>query len=643
MFAFVFTLYLAAVVAFVPLPAAAQSTAGPLQGSETVESQAGAQESSEAPESSGPTGEEAEELGPVVVTATKTAVPLSLSPFSTEVITGQDIEEKQVTSVKEVLRTARGLHVVQTGRGGEVSSIFVRGGESDHNLILLDGIPLNDDGGAYNWSHLTTDNIERIEVIRGAGSALYGSEALTSVIQIITDEGDGPPTLTLSTAYGDQSQIRQAATLKGSRPGVRYSFAASRYDTDGFVESNDFYDNTTVTGKVSFALTDYAKATFTGHYFDTRAGAPNQTGLFIFDPNEFSELDQLAIGLTLTQHLFAWLDHSLSVSVMDRNRFDEDPIKDPPSTARRPEASVTGTTVTDSTSQTTEDLQRRLADYHLNISFTPFTVQTVLTGGVEWEVEDGLEGGASGVTFNDERRSVGTYFQGQLNWRDRIIVVPGVRFEQNQVYGGETVPRVAGAVVLGNPPAESWVGPLKLRGSWGEGIKEPSFFESFDPDSGNPGLAPEQTVHWDSGLELTLCKGRCYFEAVYFHVAQRNKIDFLDDTFINIGKARAEGIEVFGAVEPFEWLRLEGQYTGLETVIKDSASPNSDTAGLGKELLRRPKHSGAGSIIGRWGPLTVRSDVVIVADRFDSDFQSLDIFNGPGYTRVDLAAHFRVE
>ncbi len=653
MFAFVFTLYLAAVVAFVPLPAAAQSTAGPPQGgSETVESQVGAKESSEAPESSGPTGEEAEELGPVVVTATKTAVPVSLSPFSTEVITGQDIEERQVSSVKEALRTARGLHVVQTGRGGGVTTVRVRGGESDHNLVLLDGIPLNDDGGGFDWADLTTDNIERIEVLRGAGSALYGSDALASVIQIITKEGDGPPTLTLSTAFGEQGQIREAATFSGSRPGMRYSFALSRYDTDGFVEPNDFYDNTTATGKVSFALTDHSKATLTAHYLDRRHGVPDQTGFFVFDQSHIIEGDRLALGLTLNQQLFSWLDHSLFVAVMDRNEFGDDPSDDAPSIARRPEATVLQATVADSALKTTEDLQRRIADYHLNISITPFTVQTILTGGVEGELEDGQEGGSSGVTFSDERRNFASYFQGQFNWRDRIIVVPGVRLEENQVFGGEVVPRVAGAVILGDPSEETWVGPLKIKGSWGEGIKEPSFFQSFNPTFGNPGLAPEEAVHWDAGFELTLCKGRCFLEAVYFHVNQRNKIEFIDNTYKNIGKARAEGIEVFGALEPFEWLRVEGQYTHLDTVVKESSSPDDRVIGLNNELLRRPNDSGSGSIVGRFGPVTVRGDVIVVGDRFDRDGvfdtstlkgDALGIFHNPGYTRVDLAARFRVE
>jgi vitamin B12 transporter len=556
--------------------------------------------------------------------------------------------------VKEALRGARGLHVVQSGRGGGITSVFVRGGESDHNLVLLDGIPLNDDGGSFfRWGDLMVDNIERIEVFRGAGSALYGSDALTSVIQIITKEGDGPPTLTLSTAFGDQSTTRATATLRGSRPGARYSFALSRYDTDGFVEPNDFYDNKTATGKVSLALTDYSKATFTGHYFEAGSGVPGQTGFFVFDRNEFSEVDQLALGLTLTQEVFSWLDHSLSVSVMDRDVLDFDPLPaDATSIARRPEATVLQATVADFPGFFSTEFQRQLVDYHFNLSLTHLDIQTVLTGGIEWELEDGKIGSSFGAS-HDERRNLGYYAQAQLNWRDRIIIVPGVRLEDNQVFGGETVPRVAAALILGDPPEETWVGPLKIKGSYGEGIKEPTIIESFSLSPfflGNPGLAPEQTKHWDVGAELTLCKGRCFLEAVYFHVVQKDRIDLVVEDpatfaarFKNIGRARSEGIEVSGAVEPLDWLRIEGQYTGLETVVKESASPDSPTVGVGKELLRRPKHSGSGSVIGRFGPLTLRGDAVFVGQRFDNDFVGLDIFDNPGYMRVDLAARLRLE
>ncbi|MCH6568165.1 MAG: TonB-dependent receptor [Nitrospinae bacterium] len=536
-------------------------------------------------------------------------------------------------------------------RGGRIR---VRGGESDHNLVLLDGIPFNDAGGLVNFADLTSDNIERIEVFRGAGSALYGSDAMTSVIHIITKEGDGPPTLTVSTAFGDQGTTREMARLQGSRPGTRYSFTLSRYDTDGFFEPNDFYGNTTARGKVSLALTDYTKATFTAHYPDQRKGLPGQTGFFVFDRDEFSESDELALGLTLTQQLFSWFDHTLFVAVLDRRRFTQDLIFDA-AIARRPEETDVAVPAFDFINERSDEIERRLADYHFNLHANQLDVEAVLTGGVEWELEDGelifatpvSFGGPSEVfpfvEFNDERRNMGYYAQAQLNWRDRIIIVPGVRFEDNQVFGGETVPRVAAAIILGDPPEETWVGPLKIKGSYGEGIKEPSFFESFDPTFGNPALAPEETVHWDAGAELTLCKGRCFLEVVYFHVLQKNKIDFFDNTFKNIGKARSEGIEVFGAVEPFDWLRIEGQYTGLETVVKESASPDSPTVGVGKELLRRPKHSGSGSIVGRYGPLTVRGDAVFVGRRFDFDGQGLSIFDNPAYMRVDLAARLRLE
>jgi len=154
------------------------------------------------------------------------------------------------------------------------------------------------------------------------------------------------------------------------------------------------------------------------------------------------------------------------------------------------------------------------------------------------------------------------------------------------------------------------------------------------------------------GAELTLCKGRCFIEAVYFHVVQKNKIDLIKQKFQNIGRARSEGVEVSGAVEPLDWLRIEGQYTGLETVVKESSSPDDEVSGLGKELVRRPKHSGSGSIVGRFGPLTVRGDVIVVGDRFDFDgvfdtttitANALGILDNPGYMRVDLAARIRLE
>lgn len=648
MFAFVVTLLLAASVALGPTGAAAQSTKAP---SSTVKA-SGAAKSTEPARtestSSQGTGQ-AEVVGAVVVTATKTALPLSRSPFSTEVISGQELEDKQVPSVKEALRTARGLKVVQTGRGGGTTSIFVRGGESDHNLVILDGIPLNEAGGRFDFSHLTPENVERIEVLRGAGSALYGSDAMTSVIQLITKEGDGPPTLSLSTAFGDQGSTREMASLSGSRPGLRYSLALSRYDTDGFFEPNDFYGNTTATGKVSFGLTDYSQAVFTAYYLERRQGSPNQTGLFVFDRSETTEEDRLVFGLTLKQDLFSWLDHALLIAVTDRELFNNDPIADPPSTVRRPEASVLQSTAFDFTFQRTDELQRRLADYHFNVNVLE---DNIITGGVEWETEDGQVGGSSGVTFNDERRNLGYYVQAQLNWRDRIIVVPGVRFEDNQVFGGETVPRAAAALILGDPPEETWVGPLKLKGSWGVGIKEPTFAESFDPPpfEGNPSLAPERAKHWDAGAELTLCKGRCVVEVVYFHVVQKDRIDYVVEDpmtfagrFQNIGRARSEGVEIYGAVEPWDWLKVEGQYTWLEGVVKEAVDPEDDVFGVGKELLRRPKHSGSGSVVGRFGPLTIRGDLIVVGDRFDSDFRGLQIFENPGYARLDLAARLRLE
>jgi len=135
----------------------------------------------------------ANSLPPVVVTATRTEVPLNQLTTSVTVITAEDIRERQAELVLEVLRDVPGVEVVQTGSMGNTTSVFIRGSESDQVLVLIDGVEVNSTTlGAYNFANLTTENVERIEVLRGAGGTLYGSQAIGGVINILTKKGQGP-------------------------------------------------------------------------------------------------------------------------------------------------------------------------------------------------------------------------------------------------------------------------------------------------------------------------------------------------------------------------------------------------------------------------------------------------------------------
>ncbi len=167
-------------------------------------------------------------LPPVFVTSTRTEIPLSQVTTSATVITDKDIQAQQAETVLQVLRTVPGLDVVQSGSRGNTTSVFIRGSESDHVLVLIDGVEANSTTlGAFNFAHLTTENVERIEVLRGAGGTLYGSQAIGGVINIITKKGQGPLEAGLSLEGGNGSTNRQALTVRGGAGQLGYSFSAA--------------------------------------------------------------------------------------------------------------------------------------------------------------------------------------------------------------------------------------------------------------------------------------------------------------------------------------------------------------------------------------------------------------------------------
>src|SRR5438309_11349088 len=173
------------------------------------------------------------EAEPIVVTATRFDIPLDQSPATVSVISSEDIEQKQIQRVSDALREVPGLSVVQTGTAGQLTSVFTRGLRSEHTQVLLDGVPINQGlQGAFNFADLTTDDIGRIEVVRGPQSTLYGPRALAGVIQIFTKQGEGAPEISLSGEGGSYDTFREALQSDGKSDNFDYSIGASRLDTD---------------------------------------------------------------------------------------------------------------------------------------------------------------------------------------------------------------------------------------------------------------------------------------------------------------------------------------------------------------------------------------------------------------------------
>src|SRR5881398_3291019 len=184
------------------------------------------------------------EAAPVIVSATRTEIPLDQSPASVSVIDSQDIDRKQIERVSDALREVPGLAVVQTGTPGQLTSVFMRGLPSQDMQVLLDGIPINQGlAGQFDFANLTTDNFDRIEIVRGPQSTIYGPRALAGVVQIFTKQGSGPPGVTISEEGGTYGTFRETLESDGKIDIFDYSVGASRIDTDN-ARPNNQYRNT---------------------------------------------------------------------------------------------------------------------------------------------------------------------------------------------------------------------------------------------------------------------------------------------------------------------------------------------------------------------------------------------------------------
>ncbi|MBO0696467.1 MAG: TonB-dependent receptor, partial [Verrucomicrobia bacterium] len=265
------------------------------------------------------------EAEPIVVSATRFDIPLELSPASASVITSEDLEQKQIERVSDALREVPGLSVVQTGTAGQLTSVFTRGLRSEHTQVLLDGIPINQGlQGAFNFADLTTDDIDRIEVVRGPQSTLYGPRALAGVIQIFTKQGTGTPGATLAAEGGSYDTFREWGQSDGKIGDFDYSIGASRLDTEN-ARPNNNYRNTAAITDVGWSPNEQLRIGSLFTYSVSDTGNPNT----IFDPRPIDHFltERWLIGPHIDWRPTEWWDHKLIVSY-DHERQLNDPNQD---------------------------------------------------------------------------------------------------------------------------------------------------------------------------------------------------------------------------------------------------------------------------------------------------------------------------
>jgi vitamin B12 transporter len=561
-------------------------------------------------------------LGPVVVTATRTPTPESEVASSITVITKEQIAGKQERTMPGALLEVPGLNIVQSGGPGGQTSVFIRGTNSNQTKVFVDGIDVGDPSaptGAFDFAHLLTYGIERVEVLRGPQSALYGSDAIGGVVNIITQRGTGPAQLAASVEGGSFGTFNQFGSARGGLERFSYAFDVEHLhvaDTPvtplnllppGRMRLGDSYDNKTFGTKLGLILVDALDVGLVARYIDTALGfTGNDFSVFPSVPaasQSTGDTRQLFTRAFAHQRLFDGdFNHILSLGYTDDRRRD----------------------VTPELAPNYNRGDRIKLDWQGNIRLA---AGQTLTLGAEHQIDQIRDSPISAETTDNAG-----FVQLQSNFGERLFDAISLRYDGYDRFGGKLTYRVAPALLI----PESGT---KLKGTVGSGFKGPTLnelFVSFPTFNffANPNLKPETSLGYDLGFEQSVPQQPVAFGATYFHNSITNLITpnaaFTSNE--NIGRATTYGVESFAEYKPLDALALRADYTF--TMATDDL--------LHQELLRRPRHKA--SLDARWQisePAFLWATLVFVSPWADVDRSgTASGIRANGYTIVNLAGTY---
>ena len=551
----------------------------------------------------------------VIVSATRFDIPLDQSPASVSVITSEDFERKQIERISDALREVPGLSVVQTGSAGQLTSVFTRGLRSEHTQVLLDGIPINQGlQGAFNFADFTTDDIDRIEVVRGPQSTLYGPRALAGVIQIFTKQGTGTPGVMGAAEAGSYDTFREWTESDGKIEQFDYSLGASRVDTDN-ARPNNNYRNTAAITDVGWSPNEQLRVGSLFMYSDSEIGLPNT----IFDPRPIDHFltERWLIGPHIDWKATDWWEHKLIVSY-DHERQINDPNED----------GFVG--------PTRALFERTQIDYQNDLHATSWL--TLTSGFFYSRLNAGQERpfvlqifGPQPTFVSDHTEQVAGLLQTTLTPIENLIFVAGGRFDHFNQFGGVWTYRFAGSYKIDKTNTT-------LHSSVATGFSPPS---SQDKIFGNNfGLKPERDLGWDIGVEQRLWENRVMVGLTYFHNDLSNVIGFngLFQT-LNLGAAETQGLEAELHAQPIPNLVFSASYTYLDAE-KTSAKDISQLQGA--RLPRRPRNEVYVSASYLWWKklrTTIEAKFVNAREELNFGGPNFDIED---YSFVNIAAEYEV-
>jgi outer membrane receptor protein involved in Fe transport len=538
---------------------------------------------------------------------------------SVTVVGSDDIANEGVETVADALRNVPGVAINRTGQMGAVTSAFIRGGNSNYNLIMIDGVPMNDFGGGFDLAPLPTAGVEQVEVLRGPQSALYGSNAVAGVINIVTEPGEGPPHFDFSGEGGSYDDYRLTTGGAGFANGFGWSYNFSRVATTGPVIDDSYWNNTSF---VSLSYSRSPRRKIVAHFFGD-AGSVLNPGPWGSDP------DGLYPGL------------GNATTVQDQNLFGYQVSETEQVSSRFTQVSSVDV-ATDrfffpaGEFSSFTDTLRLTANTRSEITFSP---KDVLVAGFEYVREtykDTYVTDAGENPYTIPRNSYAFFAENRWNPGTRWFISAGVRVDAidtgsiaaDEVDAGRPFipaasvikvnPRLSAAFVA-HQSGEGFFGITRLHSSFGTGIRPPDGFElGF---TNNPDLKPERSISVDTGVEQRFAQDRAVLDVTYFYNGYRDQIVTLGGDFANLStfqsanlaKSRAYGIESSFRLRPLRSLEIMGEYTWLNTAILalNGSLAVQPPFVVGQPLIRRPRSSAGYDVTWTYRRLMLNSNASI--------------------------------
>ncbi len=570
-------------------------------------------------------------LEEITVTANRVETPALEVANTVTVITKEEIQKSARSSLVEILREAPGIYIAEQGGPGRLSSIFMRGANTNYTLVLIDGVEVNDPSspnGAFDLSSVPLSSVERIEIVREPQSTLYGSDALAGIVNIITNQG-GKEEYSFNFESGSEKFIKAHASASGKLGSLNYFIGYSRLQNEGIsaisekygAKELDGFSNNNVQANLNYIISQNfaASLNYRYTYHKTELDRSGKNG---DDPNyNYNAEDQLA---NLKFNGSFWEGKY-------KLEFSAGYLKHIAHSKNLPDkVNPASSSAYNNASKLKFSLVNNLRIIENNL----------ITFGIETEEEkantDYYSVSAWGP-FNSffepsKARTTGVFLQDRFTFSN-LFITAGARYDDHNKFGSVSTYRIAPAYYI---TATS----TKLKATYATGFKAPSLFNLFDPSYGNPNLKPEKSKGYDFGVEQFLLDGNMSVEAVYFQNDFTDLIDF-DENFkpVNISKAATNGFEInleYSITNLFD-ARLSYTYT--------KAADKRKGANEDEQLIRRPKDKVALSLSYYPSNLfSLSASIRYIGKRYDNDFTAFpaERVELKEYSLVDLIASYQI-